>query len=92
MNIFSSLTHYGEWIVKNRRNFNEEEINSIDSAVVVPSQYGNSVQFNMVGGGMTFIPLSNQSVKAVGEKVDVASAKLITLSKPGEDDILRVEC
>lgn len=92
MNIFSSLTHYGEWIVKNRRNFNEEEINSIASAVVVPSQYGNSVQFNMVGGGMTFIPLSNQSVKAVGEKVDVANAKLITLSKPGEDDILRVEC
>lgn len=92
MNIFSSLTHYGEWIVKNRRNFNEEEVNSIASAVVVPSQYGNSVQFNMVGGGMTFIPLSNQSVKAVGEEVDVASAKLITLSKPGEDDILRVEC
>lgn len=91
MNIFSSLQHYGEWTVKNRRSFNEDEVNCIASAVVVPSQYGNSVQFNMVGGGMTFIPLSNQSIKAVGEAIDVASAKLLTLSKPGEDDILRVE-
>ena len=52
MNIFSSLKVYaGKWEVKSTRDFTEEEIKAVVQAVVVPSQYGNSVQFTMVGGG-----------------------------------------
>lgn len=91
-NIFSSLRVYaGKWNLKSSRAFSPEEIAAVASAVVVASQYGNSVCFTMVGGGQTFIPLSNSSSKAVGESIDLASAKLLTLEKNGEADIFRVE-
>lgn len=91
-NIFSSLRVYaGKWNLKSSRAFSPEEIAAVSSAVVVASQYGNSVCFTMVGGGQTFIPLSNSSSKGVGESINLASAKLLTLGKNGESDIFRVE-
>lgn len=91
-NIFSSLRVYaGKWNLKSSRAFSPEEIAAVASAVVVASQYGNSVCFTMVGGGQTFIPLSNSSSKTVGESINLASAKLLTLGKDGEFDIFRVE-
>lgn len=92
MNIFASLKLYaGKWSVTESRNFTEEEIAAVKSAVVVPSQYGNSVEFTMVEGGLTYIPLSNTSTLSVDEVVDLRNAKLLTLSKTGEEDILRIE-
>lgn len=91
-NIFSNLFKYAEkWNLKDSRDFTPEEIKAVNSAVVVGSQYGNSVCFSMVGGGMTFIPLSNNSSKGIGESIDLSSAKLLTLEKAGENDIYRVE-
>lgn len=80
----------GKWEVKESRNFTPEEISTVIHAVVVPSQYGNSVQFTMAGGGLTFIPLDQNSTLGVGEAVDLTKAKLITLCKSGENDIFRV--
>ena len=91
MNIFSSLRVYaGKWEVKSIRGFTEEEIKAVVQAVVVPSQYGNSVQFTMAGGGLTFIPLDQNSNLGSGEIVDLTKAKLTTLEKSGEADIYRV--
>lgn len=91
MNIFNSLRVYaGKWEVKESRAFTPEEISAVIQAVVVPSQYGNSVQFTMAGGGLTFIPLDQDSTLGVGEVVDLTKAKLITLGKSGEADIFRV--
>ena len=91
-NIFSSLRVYaGKWNLKSSRAFSPEEVAAVASAVVVASQYGNSVCFTMVGGGQTFIPLSQNSVKSVGDSIDLTSAKLLTLEKSGESDIFRVE-
>lgn len=92
MNIFLKLKPYAvKWKLSNSRNFSEEEIAAVERTEIVASQYGNSVCFFMKGGGMSFIPLSNQSKLGVGESVDMSTAKLLTLSKQGEDDILRVE-
>ena len=91
MNIFSSLRVYaGKWSVKSTRNFEAEEIAAVEHAVVVPSEYGNSVQFTMKSGGLTYIPLDQNSNCAVGEIIDLTKAKLITLEKSGETDICRV--
>lgn len=91
MNIFSSLRIYaGKWSEKSSRNFTAEEIQAVDKAVVVSSQYGASVSFLMKSGGMAFIPLSSDSSLGVGEEVDMAVAQLVTLEKSGESDILRV--
>ena len=92
MNIFSKIRQYaGKWQLKDSRNFSEEEIASVERTEVVSSQYGNSVCFFMKQGGMSFIPLSTQSNLGVGESIDMKNARLLTLSKQGEDDILRVE-
>ena len=91
-NIFSSLQVYaGKWSEKSRRAFSAEEINAVDSAKVVSSNYGLSVCFMMKSGGQTFIPLSSTSSKGVGESIDLADASLVTLEKSGENDIVRVE-
>ena len=92
MNIFTSLMVYaGKWNLKSARSFEKEEISAVSEAEVVSSQYGNSVCFHMVGGGQTFIPLSNDSTLTVGDTVDLSKAKLLTLEKDGEYDILRVK-
>ena len=92
MNIFSSLRIYaGKWAVKASRGFNPEELEAISSATVVPSQYGSSVCFMMVGGGKTFIPLDQNSALGTGELVDLSKAELLTLTKEGEADIYRVK-
>lgn len=91
MNIFSTLrTYAGKWRVKSSRAFTQEEIQTVESATVVPSQYGNSVCFMMVGGGQTYIPLANDATVGVGESIDLTKAKLLTLEKGGESDINRV--
>lgn len=91
-NIFSSLRIYADkWQLKASRAFSAEEVAAVSSAVVVASQYGNSVCFTMVSGGQTFIPLSQNSAKAVGETINLANAKLLTLEKSGEADIYRIE-
>lgn len=91
MNIFANLQVYaGKWSVKSTRAFDAEEISAVKQAVVVPSQYGNSVMFTMIAGGQTYIPLANDATVTVGETIDLSKAQLLTLSKDGESDIVRV--
>ena len=92
MNIFSALRVYaGKWNVKETRDFTQEEMDAIDTASVVDSQYGMSVCFFMKSGGQTYIPLSNDSSKSVGDTIDLKTAKLLTLGRQGESDIFRVK-
>ena len=93
MNIFSALRVYaGKWQMKETKKFSQEEIDLVDRAEVVDSQYGQSVCFFMKAGGMTYIPLDQNSSKATGDTVDLSQASLVTLSKQGEADIYRVSC
>ena len=90
-NIFASLrTYAGKWAEKASRAFSAEEKNAVASASVVESNYGLSACFIMKSGGMTFIPMSNDSTLGVGESIDLEKAELVTLEKSGEADIQRV--
>ncbi len=92
MNIFNGLGVYAsKWSEKASRNFNAEEINLINSAHVVSSQYGLSVCFMLKTGGSTYLTLDVNSTLVEGEVVDLANAKLITLEKIGKSDIIRVK-
>lgn len=91
MNIFSALRIYaGKWSEKAAREFSPEEIAAVQKAEVVESNYGFSVCFLMIGGGMTYIPLDQNSSASVGDAIDLTKAQLVTLQRPGEDDIYRV--
>ena len=92
MNIFSKLQVYaGKWTLKASRKFEAEEIAAVSKAEVVASQFGNSVCFFMKSGGQSYIPLSSNSTLSLGDSVDLSKARLITLKKDGETDIVRVE-
>ena len=78
------------WKLKNTRSFTADETSAVVLAKVVPSQYGLSVRFDMVSGLTTYIPLSTQSNLNVDDVIDLSSAKLITLSREGDEDIYRV--
>ena len=92
MNLFDNLrTFAGKWGVKNTRSFTDDEKSSVKNAVIVDSQYGHSVCFFMKAGGQKYVPLSTESTLKLGDTVNMDTAKLVTLSKDGEADILRVE-
>lgn len=93
-NVFGgSLQVYGEnWQKVNERAFNAEEIAAVRSNSVVNSQYGKSVCFFLKGGGQSYIPVSKQGADpALGSSIDLTTAKLVTLHREGDGDILRVE-
>lgn len=91
MNVFMTLTQYGgKWEVKDVRKFSDEEIAMVTKAEVVDSEYGNSCCFHLKNGNRTFIPMSNDAKSQLGDIVDIKNAEVITLSKEGEDDILRL--
>lgn len=91
---FCSMVHESEtlgWKLVNSRNFSQEEIDAVASAEVVPSQYGKSVKFALKSGGCVYIPLSRDSILGTGQTVNLQTAKILTLSKPGEMNIDRIE-
>lgn len=91
MNIFNAIRVYqGKWQVKNTRNFTQEEIDAVQSASVVDSQYGLSVCFILRSGGQSYIPLDQNSTKSVGDSIDLSKAQLLTLGREGDNDIMRV--
>lgn len=101
-NVFSTMTVYGanSWQVTGNRNFSEEEINAVRNNVVVDGKldektgekYGKSVCFFMMKGGQTYIPLSNRGNDApIGSSIDMRTAKLLTLHREGDGNIMRVE-
>jgi len=93
-NVFGgSLQVYGEnWQKVNERAFNADEIAAVRSNSVVNSQYGKSVCFFLKGGGQSYIPVSKQGADpALGSSIDLTTAKLVTLHREGDGDILRVE-
>lgn len=92
MNIFQTMQMYaGKWSVVGSREFTQEEKDLVARAEVVPSQYGLSVCFFMKNGQMGFVPLSNTSSLKEGQQVDLDKAKILTLSRPGDANIERID-
>lgn len=92
-NVFGSLNVYGErWEKVGERKFNADEISAVREAKVVPSDWGLSVCFFMKAGGTTYIPVSKQGNQpTVGDVVDMNAVSLITVSRSGDGERLRVE-
>ena len=93
LKLFSNLKVYGgKWRIKNERHFTAEEKNVVFDAIIVGSQYGNSVQFNMKNGKPCYIPCSADTTLEVGDYVDLNTAIIVTMEKEGCDDINRIRC
>lgn len=91
MSIFSGCTSYaGKWEVTSVNPMPKEDIEAVQSAHVVNSQYGLSVCFMMKAGNRFYIPLDSNSEAAEGDAVNLQDAKVVILSKQGEADIQRI--
>ena len=44
----------------------------------------------MKAGGQSYIPLDQNSSLGIGAIIDLSKAQLVTLQRPGENDIYRV--
>lgn len=91
--LFSKLQVYaGKWNLKSSTPLDEEDKSLFKGASVVSSNYGLSVCFFLKSGGQSYIPVSNNSKSVeVGDSVDLNKVVIETLSKEGEDDIMRVK-
>lgn len=93
MSIFSELKSYavGQWEVTKEERLSAKEIKSITEGTVVESKYGLSAKLLLAAGGCKFIPLSRDSDLAEGDDIEPSAIVLITLSKEGEADIVRLD-
>ena len=78
-----SLKKYQDtWEEVSREQFDAEDIASIESAEVVPSQWGLSVKITYVSGDVSFLPISQRVEEPViGQQVDPAKCFLVTLRR-----------
>ena len=91
MNIFKELPAFGgKYVVVSERRFSEEEINIVNQATTVASEFGISVCFFMKTGVQKYIPLSTESSAGVGETLDLTKASIVVLRKVGATDIMRI--
>lgn len=91
MSILGGLQEYaGKWAVKASEKLSAEDVASVSNAVVTDSKFGKSVCFHMANGGQRFIPLATDSKLEIGQEFPVANATVLTLSKDGAADIIRV--
>lgn len=84
--------YYRGWKVTNKRTFTDEEIKLVKTALVVQTKAGYSVKFIFNDAwSKKYIPVDEKSHVSVCEIIDLEKAMLLTLSKPGHDDIYRVQ-
>lgn len=79
------------WEVTGSEKLSAADIKSVEKAEVVSSKFGLSACFFMKAGGRKYIPLSRDVEAEEGDLIDLRDATVLTLSKDGEDDIMRLE-
>nr|DAI58626.1 MAG TPA: hypothetical protein [Crassvirales sp.] len=88
--ILSGKVYAGSWNLDSTENLSQEELNAFEKATVVDSQYGLSCCFLMHSGEKIYVPMATQSAAKAGDVLNLQTMKKLTLSKSGEDDILRI--
>ena len=78
-----SLKKYQDtWEEVSREQFDAEDVASIESMEVVPSQWGLSVKMTYVSGDVSYLPISQRVEEPIiGQQVDPAKCFLVTLRR-----------
>lgn len=100
MNIFKSLREYAlGWKLEGTRRISQEEIDAVEEATVVSSEYGPSVCMLMKKRDeagrkvQTYVPFGRDSADSVkaGDEINLEDLKIVELSQPGKENIYRFE-
>lgn len=85
MGILSKLSlkkYQDTWEEVSREQFDAEDVASIESMEVVPSQWGLSVKMTYVSGDVSYLPISQRVEEPIiGMQVDPAKCFLVTLRR-----------
>lgn len=81
-----------KWTIKSIRPFTDEEIDAVESNIIVASENGNSVCLKMKDGSERHIPLLYSATKGINEVIDLHTAMVYLMEKPGEKEIERIYC
>lgn len=78
-----SLKKYQDtWEEVSREQFDAQDVASIESMEVVPSQWGISVKITWISGDVSYLPISQRVEGAMlGQSVDPAKCFLVTLKR-----------
>lgn len=78
-----SLKKYQDtWEEVSREQFDAEDVASIESMEVVPSQWGLSVKMTYVSGDVSYLPISQRVEEPIiGQQIDPAKCFLVTLKR-----------
>jgi len=85
-----------EWQEVAARKFNQRECEQISEAIVVPSKYGKSVCFDIIGKSKAFIPLEPIARAEIGDRLNPTEIELVNIKYVGDNptqaktDILRI--
>ena len=91
MNIFSNLKIYNsKYSISKIEKFTDEEKSVVMKAEVVPSKYGRSACFFFKNGTTAFIPMAEEAKSQVGDVIDMDTAEILYLSRPGDPTIMRI--
>lgn len=91
MGFLDNLRVYAQkWEETARSTFSKADRAKVEKCTVVESDYGLSACFHLVGGGVQYMPLSKDVDLEVGDTIDMEEAEVITLSRPGDNDIYRL--
>ena len=85
---------YGEanpWSVKSEVALGADDIAAIKSGVVTEGKFGKTVCLTLVSGGTQYANLGRDSKLEIGEEFPIAGSKIITLSREGDADIIRIQ-
>lgn len=95
MNIFDILPIYAtKWQISTEnppRSLNKAELDMYVYAKVVQSEFGFSAELIRMDGGVQYIPIVKDNPCGLGDVIDLKEAKVVTLCKPGEKDIIRLD-
>ena len=93
MGLFTGRQVYAQkWTVKSVDAISEDDAAMFISTRVVPSEYGMSCKFNFKEGYSQYIPVSTEcNSLEIGECPNIKDLKVLTLSRPGDTDIYRID-
>lgn len=78
---FASTKGYTKsWTQVRTWKFGQDDLNFIESAVVVPGNYGPAVMCNRKDGLATFINIDSRSVYQMNQVVDLSKAIMVDLT------------
>ena len=86
----NSIDSPTKWIVRAKFPLPIEAKNMVKSISIVPSNFGNSVQFTLFDDTYCFIPCDHNLPYGIGDKISCDSIEIIRLSKKDRKDILRI--